>query len=207
MCAHGSSERLDGAASSPLGTIARGQRGATAEDSSLARRVAKRDAEEKSRSAHRPTGRRKTTVARAIAEDMGWNVIELNASDARNAAAIRKAATSGATHRSLFHDPNAPPSRTLILLDEVDHLSGGLRQVSQERIERAMDNDDERPGSTLSGDSGAKQNCCGCSTKRNNRSFLPAMKKWDCGARAPLGGHARSLQQAPDQNQLRSSQR
>ena len=103
-----------------------------------------------------PPGVGKTTVARAIAEDMGWNVIELNASDARNAAAIRKAATSGATHRSLFHDPNAPPSRTLILLDEVDHLSGGLRQVSQERIERAMDNDDERPGSTLSGDSGGK---------------------------------------------------
>ena len=90
-----------------------------------------------------PPGVGKTTVARAIAEDMGWNVIELNASDARNAAAIRKAATSGATHRSLFHDPSAPPSRTLILLDEVDHLSGGLRQVSQERIERAMDNDDD----------------------------------------------------------------
>ena len=98
----------------------------------------------------------KTTVARAIAEDMGWNVIELNASDARNAAAIRKAATSGATHRSLFHDPTAPPSRTLILLDEVDHLSGGLRPVSQERIERAMEGDDEKPGSSLRGDSGGK---------------------------------------------------
>ncbi len=103
-----------------------------------------------------PPGVGKTTVARAIAQDMGWNVIELNASDARNAAAIRKAATSGATHRSLFHDPNAPPSRTLILLDEVDHLSGGLRQISQERIERAMSGDDDRPGSTLSGDSGGK---------------------------------------------------
>ena len=39
-----------------------------------------------------PPGVGKTTVARAVAEDMGWNVIELNASDARNAAAIRKAA-------------------------------------------------------------------------------------------------------------------
>ena len=42
-------------------------------------------------------------MARAIAQDMGWNVIELNASDARNAASIRKAATKGATHRSLFN--------------------------------------------------------------------------------------------------------
>jgi replication factor C large subunit len=31
-----------------------------------------------------------------------------------------------------------------------------LRQVSQERIERAMSGDDERPGATLSGDSGGK---------------------------------------------------
>ena len=85
-----------------------------------------------------PPGVGKTTVARAIAEDMGWNVIELNASDARNAAAIRKAATSGATHRARFHDPTAPPSRTLILLDEVDHLSGGLRQVSQDQSELVL---------------------------------------------------------------------
>ncbi|HJL98001.1 MAG TPA: AAA family ATPase [Candidatus Poseidoniaceae archaeon] len=104
-----------------------------------------------------PPGVGKTTVARAIAEDMGWNVIELNASDARNAAAIRKAATNGATHRSLFHDPNAPPSRTLILLDEVDHLSGGLREVSQARIAKAMEsNEINEQRVTLSGDSGGK---------------------------------------------------
>ena len=104
-----------------------------------------------------PPGVGKTTVARAVAEDMGWNVIELNASDARNAAAIRKAATSGATHRSLFHDPNAPPSRTLILLDEVDHLSGGLREVSQARIEKAMSTTEQQDGNVaLRGDSGGK---------------------------------------------------
>ena len=102
-----------------------------------------------------PPGVGKTTVARAVAEDMGWNVVELNASDERNAAAIRKAATSGAIHRSLFHDPNAPPSRTLILLDEVDHLSGGLRQVSADRIERAIAGE-EGPRAALSGDSGGK---------------------------------------------------
>ena len=81
-----------------------------------------------------PPGVGKTSVARAIAQDMGWNVIELNASDARNAAAIRKVATQGSTHRSLFHNPNEKKQRTLVLLDEVDHLSGGLRAVSQDRI-------------------------------------------------------------------------
>ena len=81
-----------------------------------------------------PPGVGKTTIARAIAEDMGWTVIELNASDARNATAIRKAATMGSTHRSLFHDPNKKEQKTLILLDEVDHLGGGLRKASEKRV-------------------------------------------------------------------------
>jgi replication factor C large subunit len=104
-----------------------------------------------------PPGVGKTSVARAIAQDLGWNVIELNASDARNAAAIRKAATQGSTHRSLFHDPNAKKQRTLILLDEVDHISGGLRAVSQDRIEKAMRGRDDRGNDIkLAGDSGGK---------------------------------------------------
>ena len=100
-----------------------------------------------------PPGVGKTTVARAIAHDMGWTVIELNASDSRNAVAIRKAATQGSTHRSLFHDPNKPQQRTLILLDEVDHIGGGLRAVSEDRIRKEIDGSDSPP---LSGDSGGK---------------------------------------------------
>ena len=104
-----------------------------------------------------PPGVGKTSVARAVAADMGWNVIELNASDARNAGAIRKAATQGSTHRSLFHDPNEKNQRTLILLDEVDHLSGGLREVSQEKLEKAMMGDEiAGKAITFSGDSGGK---------------------------------------------------
>ncbi len=104
-----------------------------------------------------PPGVGKTTVARAIAQDMGWNVIELNASDSRNAAAIRKAATKGATHRSLFVDPNDDSKRTLILIDEVDHLSGGLRQVSESRINKALKNDQESSDIVkISGDTGGK---------------------------------------------------
>ena len=100
-----------------------------------------------------PPGVGKTTVARAIAQDMGWTVIELNASDTRNAVSIRKAATQSSTHRSLFHDPTKPQQRTLILLDEVDHIGGGLRAVSEDRIRKGIENDESIP---LAGDSGGK---------------------------------------------------
>tara|TARA_B100000965_G_C19601194_1_gene762793 strand:+ start:2305 stop:3822 length:1518 start_codon:yes stop_codon:yes gene_type:complete len=104
-----------------------------------------------------PPGVGKTTVARAIAQDMGWNVIELNASDARNAASIRKAATKGATHRSLFFNPDENDKKTLILIDEVDHLSGGLRSVSESRINNAIKvNADQSETVQLKGDTGGK---------------------------------------------------
>jgi len=103
-----------------------------------------------------PPGVGKTTVARAVAADMGWQVIELNASDARNAGAIRKAATHASTHGSLFMTPGQKPPRTLILLDEVDHLSGGLREVSADRISSIVSGDDIDDSKALKGDSGGK---------------------------------------------------
>ena len=101
-----------------------------------------------------PPGVGKTTIARAIAEDMGWTVIELNASDSRNATAIRKAATMGSTHRSLFHDPNKQEQKTLILLDEVDHLGGGLRKASEKRV--ASELGEARIEGSQQGDFGGK---------------------------------------------------
>tara|TARA_B100000282_G_scaffold30235_1_gene19469 strand:+ start:1001 stop:2539 length:1539 start_codon:yes stop_codon:yes gene_type:complete len=103
-----------------------------------------------------PPGVGKTTVARAVAADMGWQVIELNASDARNAGAIRKAATHASTHGSLFMTPGQKPPRTLILLDEVDHLSGGLREISSERINTIVSGEDVDDSKALKGDSGGK---------------------------------------------------
>ena len=103
-----------------------------------------------------PPGVGKTTVARAVAADMGWQVIELNASDARNASAIRKAATNASTHRSLFMTPGEKPPRTLILLDEVDHLSGGLRAISNERMSNLISGENNDPSKELRGDSGGK---------------------------------------------------
>jgi len=100
-----------------------------------------------------PPGVGKTTIARAVANDMGWDVIELNASDARNAVAIRKAATNASTHRSLFMDSDSN-KRTLILLDEVDHLTGGLRAVSEDRLKKNLSRDEN--AKVVSGDSGGK---------------------------------------------------
>ena len=50
-----------------------------------------------------PPGVGKTTLARAASLERGWTMIELNASEERNAAAIRKAATQGSLHLSLIH--------------------------------------------------------------------------------------------------------
>lgn len=101
-----------------------------------------------------PPGVGKTTVARAIAVDKGWNVIELNASDDRNAVAIRKAATRGATHKSLF-DTGEKTTRTIILLDEVDHISGSFRAINEVNLQGKVLAANENEGK-LKGDSGGK---------------------------------------------------
>jgi replication factor C large subunit len=72
----------------------------------------------------------KTTVAHALAADLGWGVIELNASDSRNADAIRRVATAGALNQT-FTDKGEflrsdTGGRKLIILDEADHLHGNV---------------------------------------------------------------------------------
>ena len=42
-----------------------------------------------------PPGVGKTTVAKAVASERGWAIIELNASEERNAASIRRARDKG----------------------------------------------------------------------------------------------------------------
>lgn len=70
----------------------------------------------------------KTSAALALAADMGWTTIEMNASDARNAAAINRVATRGAvlqtfspTGEFLRADQGG---RKLIVLDEADNVFG-----------------------------------------------------------------------------------
>ncbi|MDD4300635.1 MAG: AAA family ATPase, partial [Methanomicrobium sp.] len=61
----------------------------------------------------------KTSSAYALANDMNWEVIELNASDQRTKGIIEKIAGSTATTMSLLGS-----SRKLLLLDEADNLHG-----------------------------------------------------------------------------------
>jgi replication factor C large subunit len=81
----------------------------------------------------------KTSAALALAADMGWGVVELNASDQRNKDAIQKVATRGALSGTFssageFLD-SAKGGLKLIILDEADALHGrdetvgGLRAI------------------------------------------------------------------------------
>jgi replication factor C large subunit len=73
-----------------------------------------------------PPGSGKTSAAHALAAEMGWELIELNASDARSAPAIQRVAGVGSVHQT-FSDSGAylradAGQRKLIVLDEADHL-------------------------------------------------------------------------------------
>jgi len=71
----------------------------------------------------------KTSSAYALANDFGWEVIELNASDTRNGDVIRRVALSGAVNETFTrygeYTPSDSGGRKLIILDEADNLYEG----------------------------------------------------------------------------------
>ncbi len=78
---------------------------------------------------HGPAGVGKTSTAHALARDLDWEVIELNASDQRTAGVIEKIAGSAASMNTLFG------GKRLIILDEADNIHGtadrgGMRAIS-----------------------------------------------------------------------------
>lgn len=70
----------------------------------------------------------KTSSALALANDFGWDVIEMNASDHRNAASIRRVAGVGSLSQTFSNGgeflTTAEGRRKLIVLDEADNLFG-----------------------------------------------------------------------------------
>ena len=69
---------------------------------------------------HGRAGIGKTTAAHALAHDMGWEVIELNASDQRTADIIEKVAGS-ASRMSTLDGKN---QKRLVIMDEADNIHG-----------------------------------------------------------------------------------
>jgi len=71
-------------------------------------------------------GTGKTSSALALACDLGWTILELNASDARNETMIKRIATAGAINETFDQFGGFTPShqggRKLIILDEADNL-------------------------------------------------------------------------------------
>lgn len=84
------------------------------------------------------TGVGKTSAAQALAAEHNWGIIELTASDARNAENIRNVALRGAIHET-FTDtgeffPTTKGGRKLIILDEADNLFERIKQeISTEK--------------------------------------------------------------------------
>ena len=73
----------------------------------------------------------KTTVAKVLAEEMGWGVIELNASDVRNEQRIKDIALRGAVYETFTDEGEFISSkkggRKLIIFDEADNLYEGVK--------------------------------------------------------------------------------
>ncbi len=87
-----------------------------------------------------PPGIGKTSAALALANEMGWGVIEMNASDHRNGEAIRRVALRGALSDTFTDSGEYLSSRQgrkkLIILDEADNIfgredSGGIPAISE----------------------------------------------------------------------------
>ena len=89
-----------------------------------------------------PPGIGKTSAATIIGQEMGYEVLELNASDARNKAALSNGLSDvisstvlsfGGGGGGAFGRP-APKKKRLIIMDEVDGMSSGDRGGIAEMI-------------------------------------------------------------------------
>ncbi|ANQ06457.1 Replication factor C subunit 1 [Plasmodium coatneyi] len=69
----------------------------------------------------------KTTTAKIVAESSGYNVIEFNASDERNKAAVEKISEMATGGYSIASIKSRKLTKTCIIMDEVDGMSSGDR--------------------------------------------------------------------------------
>ncbi|MFB6281412.1 MAG: replication factor C large subunit [Haloferacaceae archaeon] len=73
---------------------------------------------------HGAPGVGKTSAAHALANDMGWETVELNASDRRTADEIDRFAGRAARNATLGGAASGDDGRQLVIVDEADNLHG-----------------------------------------------------------------------------------
>jgi replication factor C large subunit len=75
---------------------------------------------------HGSPGVGKTSAAHALANDMGWPTIELNASDTRTADVVEQVAGEAAKSGTLTQQKQGEVGRRLLVMDEADNLHGNV---------------------------------------------------------------------------------
>ena len=73
---------------------------------------------------HGSPGVGKTSAAQALADDMGWPVTEMNASDQRTADVVERVAGGATRNSTLTQSVQGETGRRLVILDEADNLHG-----------------------------------------------------------------------------------
>jgi len=84
---------------------------------------------------HGSPGVGKTSAAHALANDMGWNVMELNASDSRTADVVEKVAGEAAKSGTLTEGGSG---RRLVVLDEADNFHGNVDYGGSREVTRVV---------------------------------------------------------------------
>ncbi|WP_332899673.1 replication factor C large subunit [Haladaptatus sp. CMSO5] len=94
------------------------------------------DSHRKAAIVHGSPGVGKTSAVHALANDFGWNTIELNASDQRTASVIERVAGEAAKSGTLTQTGTA--ERRLIILDEADNIHGNADRGGSRALTRLV---------------------------------------------------------------------
>ncbi|MGB9956154.1 replication factor C large subunit [Haloferax prahovense] len=87
---------------------------------------------------HGSPGIGKTSAAHALAADMGWETVELNASDQRTGDVIERFAGRAAKNATLVGSSAGTSTRQLVILDEADNIHGNYDRGGASAVTRLV---------------------------------------------------------------------